>query len=98
MAAWRGTNQCPGYPNQDPPLADLLWATAGMTHTTSQFHIDSQGHGTMLDSVAGYKYWVLARPKKGTKGTFGDTSSMWAFLGGWDAATEGSDKYDMEAV
>ena len=61
-AAWSCVRKYPGI-NRNTNFNDLLsWGLAATKFATSRLHIDDQGFTTMIQILAGSKYWVVARP------------------------------------
>ena len=74
----------------------MIWLTAAHRHATSWIHIDCNGLGTIVDSVAGTKYWVVCRQREGVE-LKGDLSSLYAFsMGEVDQPMD--DRFKHEAV
>ena len=76
------------------PVAEMRWgiaATAGSYHT---WHIDSDGFGTYINVVAGYKWWVLAKPKE-SKHHFDEID---LYLKNYDAELTNDTKWDTEGI
>lgn len=73
-----------GFPRVNPRTDDTSWGTAALKHAVSWPHIDDEGFGTVVTTMVGAKYWVVARPRRdagssrlhgnmGTGKAFGDT-------------------------
>lgn len=46
------------------PVVDCRWGLAATDGAFHLWHTDCNGFGTYIDTQAGYKWWVLARPKQ----------------------------------
>jgi hypothetical protein len=85
------------------PSDDMQWGTAATKNATSWLHLDDYGLGTVIQNMAGKKYWVVARPKDNqypalNRNAYGDLSSWNAFAPGWDTSQPGDKYWDFEGV
>jgi hypothetical protein len=55
-------------PSVQFPSDAMTWATASTRGATTWSHIDDHGMGTVIQVMAGYKYWVIHRPKYNDQG------------------------------
>jgi hypothetical protein len=62
QTAWVQTRGAKGFPQFEPPVDDLFWATTAHRGATSWLHMDADGFATAIDAFAGSKYWVVGRP------------------------------------
>jgi hypothetical protein len=98
--AWQRTRQSPIFSKDAvPPIDELVWATTATKNATSFLHIDANGLGTIVDSVAGTKYWVIGKRRRENTlpGSPGDMSSM-HWMGESDIDTAKTDCFEHEAV
>jgi hypothetical protein len=75
------------------PMAGTRWglaATAGAHHL---WHIDCDGFGTYIDTQAGSKWWVVARPKQSS-----DFSSISLFTSTFEVDKTNEDLWILEAI
>jgi hypothetical protein len=78
-----------------------IWGTATTQDTVTFFHEDDGGEGTSIKIMAGCKFWVIARPKRGKRepGSLGDMGSAFAFPAkSFDSETSNTDLWDYEGV
>ena len=70
------------------PSDDMTWATVSTRGATTLTHMDDHGMGTVIQVMAGYKYWVILRPKCDRRDRpLVDMGSVNAFDGAsWDFA------------
>jgi hypothetical protein len=45
------------------PVMSCRWGLAAVAGASHLWHIDCNGFGTYIDTQAGFKWWVMARPK-----------------------------------
>jgi hypothetical protein len=78
--AWQETRDVEGLvPDAKFPSDDTLWATAATENATTWSHIDDHGMGTIIQVMAGYKYWVILHPKRNQGSAVVDMGSINAF-------------------
>lgn len=95
--AWQATRGLPSI-TKLPFLSDeTQWGTAATAGATTWHHIDDCGLGTMVQNVAGRKYWVIARPKATSQTSEGKMHSRKAFTK-WEASHPGDEIWDFEGV
>lgn len=90
--AWNATRQYPGITLNKDFGNVLVWGTASTKYTTTHFHIDDQGFGTMVTVTSGGKYWVVGRQADSTV-SFG-SSKVFDY---W-SATEVDGRFELEGV
>lgn len=86
-------------PDAKFPSDDTLWATAATQNATTWNHIDDHGMGTIIQVMAGYKYWVILRPKHDQGSALVDMGSINAFNDeSWMADDVGNAFWEYEGV
>lgn len=75
------------------PVASTRWGLAATSGAHHLWHIDCDGFGTYIDTQAGAKWWIIARPKDSLH--FSQTT---LFTESYDLGTPNLDKWDTEAV
>lgn len=64
LAAFHSTVDLPLCGRTIPfPAIDCRWGLAATDGAFHFWHTDANGFGTYIDTQAGYKWWVIARPK-----------------------------------
>lgn len=97
--AWHHARLRKGFTKSSPPNDDLIWATMAKKGAISWFHIDTGGLCTMVDSLAGEKWWVVANVRRGINpGVAGDLASIAAFGPNWEPEGTAWMHFDLEAV
>jgi len=100
--AWQEARDLPGMMSVNFPNDDTLWATAATQNATTWTHIDDHGMATIIKIMAGFKYWVILRPKfdRTDLGLNGDMGSINAFASdsGWTPEGPCDTLWDHEAV
>jgi hypothetical protein len=76
------------------PVASTRWGLAATSGAHHLWHIDCDGFCTYIDTQAGQKWWIVARPKNGSA----DFSRTTLFTEHFDINTANLNKWDLEAV
>jgi hypothetical protein len=76
------------------PAMSTRWGLAATSGAYHLWHIDCNGFSTYIDTQTGKKWWIVARPKKGSA-HFSDTE---LFMKGFDIDGANLNKWDIEAV
>lgn len=98
-AAWVCTKGAAGCTqSQAPPLADFRWGLAATAGALSWWHIDSEGFGTYVDTIAGLKWWIVARRKGKDHGFESFSEAKIFFNGEYEVDHPNEEIWDLEAV
>jgi hypothetical protein len=76
------------------PVASTRWGLGATSGAHHMWHIDCDGFGTYIDTQAGAKWWVVAKPKYGST----RFSEPTLFTEEYDIDKANEDKWGLEAV
>lgn len=75
------------------PSHSMKWGLAATTGAHHGWHIDCDGFGTVIEVKTGWKWWVVAQPRKPS-----DFASVSLFLEGFDIDKVNDNKWDLDAI
>lgn len=97
LAAWEATSWRKMSENEEFPVRHMRWFLAATKGATHNWHIDSNGTATIVESDNGPKIWIVANNKEG------DTEQSFSKIDffsppGFDITKPCKEKWTLEAI